>query len=68
MTPLLSRLFRRPKLSVIVIIYDMAREAPRTLQSFAVPYQTGIAPEDYEVIVVDNGSPTPLGEIGRAHV
>jgi glycosyltransferase involved in cell wall biosynthesis len=62
MTPLLSRLFRRPKLSVIVIIYDMAREAPRTLQSFAVPYQTGIAPEDYEVIVVDNGSPTPLGE------
>lgn len=62
MMPLLSRLFRRPKLSVVVIVYDMGREAPRTLQSLALPYQTGIAAEDYEVIVVDNGSPIPLGE------
>lgn len=62
MMRLFNRLFRRPKLSVIVILYDMGREAPRTLQSLAVPYQTGIAVEDYEVIVVDNGSPTPLGE------
>ena len=55
MMRLLSKLLRRPKLSVIVIVYDMSREAPRTLQSLAVPYQTGIAVEDYEVIVVDNG-------------
>lgn len=59
---LLARLLGRPKLSVIVIIYDMAREAPRTLKSLGVPYQTGIAANDYEVIVVDNGSPRPLGE------
>lgn len=52
--------FRRPKLSLIVVVYDMAREAPRTLRSLTVPYQIGIAPEDYEIIVVDNGSPTPL--------
>lgn len=56
------RWFRRPKLSLIVIVYDMAREAPRTLRSLALPYQTGIRPEDYEVIVMDNGSPVPLGE------
>lgn len=62
MIGLLHRLFRRPKLSVIVIVYDMAREAPRTLRSLALPYQAGITAEDYEVIVVDNGSPTPLGE------
>jgi glycosyltransferase involved in cell wall biosynthesis len=62
MMHLLFKLFRRPKLSVVVVVYDMAREAPRTLQSLAVPYQTGIAAEDYEVIVVDNGSPTPLGD------
>ncbi|HEV2333069.1 MAG TPA: glycosyltransferase [Gammaproteobacteria bacterium] len=58
----LSKLLHRPKLSVIVIIYDMAREAPRTLKSLSVPYQTGITVDDYEVIVVDNGSPQPLGE------
>lgn len=63
MMSLLSKLLRRPRLSVIVIVYDMGREAPRTLRSLAVPYQTGIAIEDYEVIVVDNGSPIPLGEM-----
>ncbi len=50
------------KLSVVVVVHDMAREAPRTLRSLAVPYQQGVVPEDYEVIVVDNGSPVPLGE------
>ena len=54
--------FHRPKLSLVVIVYDMGREAPRTLCSLALPYQTGIAADDYEVIVMDNGSPTPLGE------
>jgi glycosyltransferase involved in cell wall biosynthesis len=54
--------FRRPKLSLIVIVYDMGREAPRTLRSLALHYQTGIDADDYEVIVMDNGSPTPLGE------
>jgi glycosyltransferase involved in cell wall biosynthesis len=52
----------RPKLSVVVVVYDMARETPKTLSSLAKNYQVGIDEEDYEVIVVDNGSPTPLGE------
>ena len=38
----------------------MARELPRTLRSLAPTYQRGIAADDYEVIVVDNGSPEPL--------
>ncbi|HET7394823.1 MAG TPA: glycosyltransferase [Gammaproteobacteria bacterium] len=59
---MIGRFFGRPKLSVIVIVYDMAREAPRTLRSLTTPYQKNITPEDYEVIVIDNGSPTPLGE------
>jgi glycosyltransferase involved in cell wall biosynthesis len=54
--------FHRPKLSLVVIVYDMAREAPRTLRSLALPYQTGVTADDYEVIVIDNGSPAPLGE------
>ena len=38
----------------------MARELPRTLRSLAPGYQRGIAADDYEVIVVDNGSPEPV--------
>ena len=38
----------------------MARELPRTLRSLATPYQRGIDAGDYEVIVVDNGSPELL--------
>jgi hypothetical protein len=38
----------------------MARELPRTLQSLSVPYQRDIAADDFEVIVVDNGSPEPV--------
>ena len=51
-----------PKLSVVVIAYDMARELPRTLQTLSASFQRDIAAEDYEVIVVDNGSATPADE------
>src|SRR5258708_3404074 len=47
-------------LSVVVVAYDMAREIPRTLQSLAPGYQEGITADEYEVILVDNGSPEPL--------
>jgi hypothetical protein len=33
---------------------------PRTLRSLDPEYQQGIAADDYEVIVVDNGSPAPI--------
>ena len=50
-------LFRRkPAVSVVVVVYNMAREAPRTLYSLSAAYQRDISAEDYEVIVVDNGS------------
>jgi glycosyltransferase involved in cell wall biosynthesis len=44
------------KLSVVVIIYNITREAPRTLLSLSPTYQHGITADDYEVIVVENGS------------
>ena len=47
-------------LSVVVVAYDMARELPRTLTTLSRDYQRN-APE-YEVIVVDNGSPDPVDE------
>jgi glycosyltransferase involved in cell wall biosynthesis len=59
--------FRRPLLSVVVIIYNMRREAPRTLRSLSGTYQQGLSSGDYEIIVVDNGSlpPFPAEEVRR---
>lgn len=53
---------RRPRLSIVVVAYDMAREIPRTLASLARTYQSGTDGLGYEVLVVDNGSPQPLSE------
>lgn len=49
-----------PDVSVIVIVYNMAREAPRTLFSLSAAYQRNIGAGRYEVIVVDNGSTPPF--------
>ena len=38
----------------------MAREAPRTLHSLSASYQRHIGADDFEVIVVDNGSIPPF--------
>lgn len=48
------------KISVIIVSYNMAREIPRTVHSFLPPYQKGLAPEDVEVIVLENGSTRPV--------
>src|ERR1700719_249140 len=50
----------RPDLSVVVVVHNMAREAPRTLYSLSAAYQRHIGAEDYEIIVVDNGSTPPF--------
>lgn len=56
------------KLSVILISYDMAREIPRTLQGLSRTYQHDAVDLEYEVLLVDNGSPVPLDETTWAHV
>jgi glycosyltransferase involved in cell wall biosynthesis len=45
-----------PLLSVIVIAYDMPRQALNTLISLSSDYQEGISIADYEVILVENRS------------
>jgi tetratricopeptide (TPR) repeat protein len=52
--------YGRPKLSVVVVAYNIPREMPRTLRSLSASYQRNIVSGDYEVIVVDNGSDPPL--------
>jgi hypothetical protein len=49
-----------PNLSVVVVVHDMTRELPRTLRSLSPGYQRDLKAGDYEVIVVDNGSPQPV--------
>lgn len=49
-----------PRLSIVIVIYNMRREAPRTLRSLSAGYQRDVNAQDYEVIVVENGSTEPL--------
>lgn len=56
------------KLSVILISYDMAREIPRTLLGLSRTYQHDAKDLEYEVILVDNGSPVPLDPTSWAEV
>lgn len=50
----------QPKLSIIICVYNMRRETPRTILSTLPPYQKDVDGSEYEVIVVDNGSSQPL--------
>ena len=43
-------------LTVVVVFYNMKREAARTLHSLSRAYQQGIDDITYDVVVVDNGS------------
>jgi glycosyltransferase involved in cell wall biosynthesis len=47
---------KKPKISVVILVYRMQREAPRTLYSLSTAYQQGVKRGDYEVIVVENPS------------
>jgi hypothetical protein len=50
------------RLSVIVVCYKMDGQIGNTLRSLLPPYQQKIKKSDYEILVVDNGSPKPLPE------
>ncbi|MEO7573742.1 MAG: CmcI family methyltransferase [Acidimicrobiales bacterium] len=43
-------------LTVVVVFYNMRREALRTLRSLSRSYQQGLADVGYEVIAIENGS------------
>jgi len=56
-----------PSVSLVVIVYEMERELPRTILSLSPPYQDFCA-DDYEIIVIDNGSRTPPRQQDFAHL
>ncbi len=49
-------------LSVVLVVYNMRRAAPRSIRSLLAPYQQGIDSDSYEIIVVENGSSEPLDQ------
>ena len=44
----------------------MARELPRTIRSLSPAFQRGVSAEDYEIIVIDNGSTESVDFAGLA--
>jgi len=56
------------KLTIIVVTHNMERELPRTLLSLSTSMQQGISDQDYEVIVVDNGSTEPFIPNNHKHL
>jgi len=48
------------RVSIVVVAYNMERELPRTLRSLSPQMQLGIDDIEYEIVVVDNGSDTPV--------
>lgn len=53
---------RAPKISFLVIIYKMSRQAENTLYSLSANHQWNVDEEDYEIIAVENSSTDVLGE------
>jgi glycosyltransferase involved in cell wall biosynthesis len=51
---------KKPKLSLIIIVYDMPKQAMNTLYSFSSAYQKNVQESDYEIIVVENSSKNTL--------
>lgn len=53
-------IFENIELSLIVVAFNNQRELPRTIYTLSSKYQQDINPLSYEIIIVDNGSKTPL--------
>ena len=50
----------KPDVSIVIVAYNIPRQAQRSLYALSTSYQRHIRIDDYEVIVVDNGSSPPL--------
>jgi glycosyltransferase involved in cell wall biosynthesis len=49
----------KPFMSIVVISYNMNRELPQTIYSLSADFQRDISRDEYEVILIDNGSRIP---------
>lgn len=51
-----------PRVSLVVCCHDMERELPRTLLSLSPGMQRGVDGDEYEIVLVDNGSRRPVDD------
>jgi len=51
-----------PKLSVVVIVYDMPEQAMNTVYSLSTRHQRNVSEDDYEIVVIENRSSRTLEE------
>ncbi|MEN8719838.1 MAG: hypothetical protein ABF296_06205 [Oceanococcaceae bacterium] len=51
-----------PRLTILVVVHNMSREAPRTLHTLTHAFQRFVNPDDYAVWVLESGSTRPLCE------
>jgi hypothetical protein len=51
-----------PPLSVIVIAYQMQHQVANTIMTLLPPYQQNISADQFEILLIDNGSDQPLPE------
>jgi hypothetical protein len=58
----------RLPVSLVVVSYEMPRELARTVLSLAPGYQKDCLPDDYEIVIVDNGSSRPPAPEDFAHL
>jgi hypothetical protein len=49
-----------PKVSLVVVVYDMVAQAEKTIASMLPEYQLDVSLSDYEVIIVENESPNVM--------
>ena len=49
-----------PRLTLVIASHEMPTQVRNTLQSVLPPYQRGIAASDVHVVLIDNGSSSPL--------
>jgi len=52
-----------PMISLVVIVYNMVKQAENTIKSLLVDYQREVQSHEYEVIIVENESPNLLGAV-----
>jgi glycosyltransferase involved in cell wall biosynthesis len=59
---------RMPRVSIIVILHRIPRQADNTLYSLSTRHQRHVTEDDYEIVVVENESDAEYGEArSRAH-
>lgn len=51
---------KKLELSIIVIVYNMPKQAMNTLYSFSKKYQENVLESDYEIVVIENKSSNTL--------